>query len=150
MPAVRKRFWETIALEQMTDDEWEALCDGCGKCCLNKIENEDDGRVFLTSVACRLFDGHTCRCSNYENRHQFVPECIVMSQKTIAEHAYWMPRSCAYRRLYLGQALPEWHPLLTDNPNSVHDAGVSLKDQTISEEEVHDDDWEDYIIGEVR
>ena len=150
MSDLREKFWDTVPLDQMTNAEWEALCDGCGKCCLNKIENEDDGRVFLTSVACCLFDDQTCRCRSYETRHDFVPECIVMSQKTIAEHAYWMPRSCAYRRLYLGEGLPDWHPLKTGDPNSVHDAGVSLQGQTVSEEDIHDDDWEDHIIGEVR
>lgn len=130
----------------MTDPEWEALCDGCGKCCLNKLEDPDTGEVALTKVACRLLDGETCQCAQYDIRHQFVPECIRMTSETIKLHAYWLPETCAYRRLYKGDTLPDWHPLLTKDPQSVHTSGMSVKGWTIPEFEVDEEDWEDYLV----
>lgn len=142
------RFWERKPLKSMNTAEWEALCDGCGKCCLNKLEDADSGEVALTRVACRLLDDATCRCSHYENRHQFVPDCIVLKPSNIDSHAYWMPRTCAYRLLHMGQPLPDWHPLLTGSAETVHAAGVSIRGRTVSEMDVADDDWEDHIIEE--
>lgn len=142
------RFWERKALKNMSQPEWEALCDGCGKCCLNKLEDEDTGHVELTRVACRLFDDGTCRCGQYEIRHQFVPECIVLTPSNIDDHAYWMPQTCAYRLLWEDKPLYDWHPLISGTAQSVHDAGVSVKDRTVPEFEVHEDDWEDHIIEE--
>ncbi len=142
------RFWETKRLDQMSEAEWEALCDGCGKCCLNKLEDEDSGEVALTSVACRLLDDATCRCSNYDIRHQFVPDCIVLKPSNIGSHLYWMPATCAYRLLYEGKPLADWHPLISGTPETVHAAGVSMRGKTVSEYEVADDDWEDHIIDE--
>ncbi|GGF69866.1 hypothetical protein SAMN05216376_108169 [Mameliella alba] len=142
------RFWERKRLQDMSDAEWEALCDGCGKCCLNKLEDEDTGEVALTRVACRLFDDSTCRCSQYEIRHQFVPECIVLRPANIAKNHYWMPETCAYKLLYEGKPLYDWHPLISGTPDSVHDAGVSMRDATVPEFEVDEDDWEDHIIEE--
>ena len=142
------RFWERKRLDQLSKPEWEALCDGCGKCCLNMLEDEEAGEVALTRVACRLFADETCRCSQYPIRHQFVPECIVLSPSNLDSHAYWMPETCAYRRLHLGQALPHWHPLLTGTHDSVHEAGVSMLHATVSEFEIADEEWEDHIIEE--
>ena len=142
------RFWERKALKDMSEKEWEALCDGCGKCCLNKLEDEDTGHVELTRIACRLFDDSTCRCAQYEIRHQFVPECIVLKPSNIDSHAYWMPQTCAYRLLWEGKPLYDWHPLISGTAQSVHDTGVSVKDRTLPEFEVHEDDWEDHIIEE--
>jgi uncharacterized cysteine cluster protein YcgN (CxxCxxCC family) len=142
------RFWERKRLDQMSKAEWEALCDGCGRCCLNKLEDEDTGEVALTRVACRLFDDATCRCAQYPIRHQFVPECIVMTPENIAKNAYWMPETCAYKRLWQGRPLPDWHPLLTGDPETVHASGVSMRDKTVSEFEVADEDWEDHIIDD--
>ncbi len=142
------RFWERKPLKSMNKAEWEALCDGCGKCCLNKLEDEDSGEVALTRVACRLLDDATCRCAHYETRHQFVPDCIVLKPSNIDSHAYWMPKTCAYRLLHIGEPLPDWHPLITGTPDSVHAAGVSVQGITVSEFDVADDDWEDYIIEE--
>ena len=93
---LRPTFWESVPLNKMTDDEWEALCDGCGRCCLNKLEDPDTGHVALTRIACRLLDNESCRCAQYDIRHQFVPECIRMTSETIAKHAYWLPNTCAY------------------------------------------------------
>lgn len=145
---LRHRFWETVPMKKMTQPEWEALCDGCGKCCLNKLEDEETGRVALTSVACQLLDDSTCLCSNYENRHAYVPECIVMKPKNIDKHAYWMPRTCAYRLLWDGKPLFDWHPLISGDPDTVHQAGVSVRGMTVAENTISDDDWEDYIIEE--
>ena len=145
---LRPRFWETIPLDRMTPAEWEALCDGCGKCCLNKIEFEDDGEVAFTRIACRLLDGDTCRCTHYQTRRQFVPECIQISPASLPNIAYWLPRTCAYLLLYQGKPLYCWHPLISGDANSVHDAGVSVQGWTVPETEVEEADWEDHIIEE--
>lgn len=142
------RYWERKRLDQMSGPEWEALCDGCGKCCLNKLEDDESGAVALTRVACRLLDDATCRCAQYDIRHRFVPDCIVLKPSTIDEHMYWLPQTCAYRLLYLGAPLPAWHPLNSGDPETVHAAGVSMRDQTVSEFDVADEDWEDHIIDE--
>ena len=142
------KFWETKRLDQMSEAEWEALCDGCGKCCLNKLEDEDSGDVALTRVAWRLLDDASCRCAQYEIRHQFVPDCIVLKPSNIESHLYWMPQTCAYRLLHEGRGLADWHPLISGTPETVHDAGVSMRGRTVSEFDVADEDWEDHIIDE--
>lgn len=142
------RFWERKSLSRLSQTEWEALCDGCGKCCLNKLEDEDSGEVALTRIACRLLDDATCRCAHYENRHQFVPECIVLRPDNLDTHAYWMPRTCAYRLLWEGKALPDWHPLISGQAQSVHEAGISVQGRTLSEFDIPEDEWEDHIIEE--
>lgn len=148
MTDLRPRFWETVPLERMTRAEWEALCDGCGKCCMNKLEDEDTGEVALTNVACRLFDDATCRCSQYDIRHQFVPECIVLKPQNMDRNLYWMPETCAYKLLWQGRSLYPWHPLISGDPDTVHRAGVSMQGRTVPEFEIDDDDWEDHIIEE--
>ena len=145
---LRHRFWETVPMKKMSRREWEALCDGCGKCCLNKLEDADTGHVALTRVACKLLDDSTCLCSNYENRHSFVPECIVLKPKNIDRHAYWMPQTCAYRLLWDGKPLYDWHPLISGDPETVHRAGVSMRGRTLREDSIDEDDWEDHIIEE--
>jgi len=135
-------------MQKMTGAEWEALCDGCGKCCLNKIEEEQSGEVFLTRLACRLLDGETCRCTQYNIRHQFVPNCIVLTPENVEDHLYWLPKTCAYRLLHLGQPLYSWHPLLSGSAQSVHDAGVSVRGFTVPEFEVAEEDWEEHVIEE--
>ena len=147
-PSLRPRFWERVSLERMNRAEWEALCDGCGKCCLNKLEDEETGEVALTRVACRLLDDETCRCSQYPIRHQFVPECIVLTPKTLKDNMYWLPQTCAYRLVHEGRPLFDWHHLISGDPASVHGAGVSMRGRTVAEFEVSEDDWEDHIIEE--
>ncbi len=144
------RFWERKPLADMSRAEWEALCDGCGKCCLNKLEDEDSGAVALTRVACRLLDDATCRCAHYENRHQFVPDCIQLTPQNLKDNLYWMPETCAYKLLHLGLPLEDWHPLVSGDPQTVHRAGVSVQGMTLSEFDVPEDDWEDHIIEEPR
>ena len=143
----RDQFW-TLPLGKLNPEEWEALCDGCGKCCLNKLEYEDTGEVAFTRVSCKLLDAQTCRCVDYPNRHHFVPECVRLSPERLKKVAYWMPKTCAYRLRYEGKPLPEWHPLLTGDPESTHQAGQSVRGWIVSELAVPEDDWEDYIIEE--
>ena len=145
---LRPRFWETIPLAKMTQQEWEGLCDGCGKCCLNKLEYEDTGEVEYPRIACRLFDGDPCQCRDYPNRKQHVPECVVLTPKTLPKIAYWMPSTCAYKLLFQKKKLPDWHPLLTGEPESTHTRGQSIKGLTLSELDVPEDDWDDYLIEE--
>ncbi len=146
---LRPRFWEKIPLNKLNPSEWEALCDGCGKCCLNKIEFEDTNEVAFTKLACRLLDGESCRCSQYETRRQFVPDCVQLSPKTLPKVAYWLPRTCAYRLRHEGRPLFPWHPLISGDPNTVHTAGASVRGWTVPEFEVDAEEWEDYIIDEI-
>lgn len=148
-PELRPRFWETVRLRDMTAPEWEALCDGCGKCCLNKLEDPDTAEVAFTRIACRLLDGESCRCGNYPERKRLVPECVVLTPATLPDIGYWMPATCAYRVLQEGGKLFDWHPLISGDPGSVHAAGQSVIGWTVSELTVDDDDWEDYIIEDL-
>ena len=125
-------FWRRKTLEQMTAREWESLCDGCGLCCLVRFEEEDSGEVIPTRVHCKLYDAGACACTDYANRRRHVPDCVKLTPGNIADLP-WMPKSCAYRRLYEGRELASWHPLVSGDPESVHRAGVSVRGQTISE-----------------
>ncbi len=138
-PLGPKPFWQTKTLEQMTPAEWESLCDGCGKCCLIRLEDDETGEVYTTDAHCRLFDNGTCKCSDYVNRKAKVYDCVILKPKSIAA-LKWMPRSCAYRLLSEGKPLPGWHPLVTGQPDSVHAAGMSVKDATVSEEGLSEDE----------
>lgn len=138
--------WWTKPLDEMSPSEWEALCDGCGQCCLIKLEDEDDGSIAYTRVACRLFNPETCRCRDYARRQRVIPGCVRLTAESLREAARWMPRTCAYRLLAEGQPLPDWHPLLTGDPDSVHRAGVSVRGWTIPEDSVDEDDFEDHVI----
>ncbi len=145
---LRDRYWERVPLGDMTAREWEALCDGCGKCCLNKLEDADTGEVAFTRIACRLLDDESCRCAQYDIRKQFVPECVVLTPKTLGDIAYFMPSTCAYRLLHEGKPLHDWHPLISGTADSVHAAGESVRGWTIPEFEIDEDEWEDHIIEE--
>lgn len=135
-------FWREKRLEDMSAQEWESLCDGCAKCCLEKLEDPDTGEITFTSVACGLLDLETCRCSNYAERHRYMPDCVPLDPQNVTE-LKWMPSTCAYRLLAEGKDLPDWHPLITGDAQSVVKAGISVKGRAIS---VHDvEDIEDHL-----
>lgn len=136
-------FWKRKALGEMTGPEWESLCDGCGKCCLNKLENEDTGEILYTNAACRLLDLDTCRCASYEDRQRFVPDCRRLTPQNV-KTIPWLPMSCAYRRLAEGKDLEWWHPLVSGTTDTVIEAGISVFGRTVSERDV--EDIEDYIV----
>jgi uncharacterized cysteine cluster protein YcgN (CxxCxxCC family) len=145
---VSGRFWETKPLAALSPAEWESLCDGCGRCCVVKLEDEDTGKVHYTDVACRLFDSHTCRCGSYALRAKLVKGCVVLTPKSLPEVAHWLPRTCAYRLLHEGRPLADWHPLVSGDPESVHAAGISLRGKVVPEYEVAEDELEDHIVDE--
>lgn len=140
-------FWQRKRLQDMTDSEWESLCDGCGRCCLNKLEEEGTDRTYYTDVGCRLLDGSTCRCRDYRHRLEEVDDCVRLTPdnlKTIS----WLPPSCAYVLLAEGKDLYWWHPLVSGDPQTVHTAGVSVRGRVrASETEVADDALEDHIVN---
>jgi len=144
-----ERFWETKSLAQMTQDEWESLCDGCGRCCLHKLEDEDTGKVYYTDVACRLLDLEVCRCKHYTERLRHVPDCVVLSKDNLSE-LHWMPSTCAYRRIAEGRGLADWHPLVSGRADSVIRAGISVVGRVVPEESVDAADIEDRIVRWLR
>ena len=141
-------FWTQVALQDMTPQQWESLCDGCGKCCLHKLEDEETDELFFTSVACRHLNLETCRCSVYDERLKHVPDCVTLRPDNLDELVY-LPSTCAYRLIYEGQELPAWHPLLSGDQNSVHAAHVSVRGKVISEEQINEEDLDLYIIDKL-
>jgi hypothetical protein len=127
-------FWRSKPLEAMTDREWESLCDGCGRCCLVKLEDEDTGEIAYTDVGCTLLDSDTCRCRDYENRQALVPDCVRLTPATVRMLS-WLPPTCAYRLLAEGRDLYWWHPLVSGDPETVHTAGISVRDRVAGPEE---------------
>lgn len=126
-----KPFWETKSLAEMDAGEWESLCDGCGQCCLHKLQDYDTGDYYVTDVACQLLDCHSCRCRDYEDRFATVPDCVQLTPKKVYE-TDWLPETCAYRLLADQKPLPDWHPLITGDPESVHRAGISVQDKVVA------------------
>lgn len=127
-------FWESKTLGELTDGEWEALCDGCGRCCLNKLEDEDTGEILFTRAACHLLDIHACRCTRYDRRRREVPTCLDLRRDF--RHFHWLPSTCAYRLRHEGKPLPDWHPLVSGRAASVHEAGMSVRRIAICETRV--------------
>jgi uncharacterized cysteine cluster protein YcgN (CxxCxxCC family) len=140
-------FWRTTSLEAMTTQQWESLCDGCGRCCLVKLEDEDTGAILATDIGCRLFDAGTCRCKDYENRSQQVPDCVTLTPEAVRTLP-WLPPTCAYRLLAEGRDLPWWHPLVSGDPETVVAAGVAVRGRVFaSEDDVPEEDIPDRIVN---
>ena len=138
-------FWQEKSLAEMSQQEWESLCDGCARCCLHKLEDADSGEVHYTSVVCKYLDESTCRCTDYQHRHSLVPDCVCLTPDTVAAFK-WLPTTCAYRLKAEGKDLEWWHPLVSGRAESVAEAGISVRGKCISEEHVHPDDFEEHII----
>lgn len=138
-------FWESTPLAQMTPEQWESLCDGCGRCCLEKFQDAKTGKVDYAWVACFLLDTRTCRCSDYGLRQMLVPDCLQLTPDTVGK-LRWLPKTCAYRLLAEGKPLSGWHPLVSGDPDSVHTAGISVRDKAISAAHIHPDELENFLI----
>ena len=139
-------FWRVKRLEEMTDPEWESLCDGCGRCCLVKLEEEDNGRIYFTNVGCRLLDLQSCRCGDYQNRSAKVHDCVRLTPKVVVEIG-WLPPTCAYRLVAEGRDLYWWHPLVSGDPDTVHQAGVSVRGRVeVLEDVVPDAALDDHVV----
>lgn len=140
-------FWQLKKLADMSSEEWESLCDGCARCCLIKLEDPDSGEVAYTRVACQWLDIHRCACRDYPNRHVLEPFCVKLTVQRIEEF-FWLPPTCAYRLLAEGKPLPDWHPLVSGDPESVHRAGISVRHLALSARDIPEDNWGDYVIEE--
>jgi uncharacterized cysteine cluster protein YcgN (CxxCxxCC family) len=138
-------FWRAKKLHEMSPAEFESLCDGCGKCCLHKLEDEDSGDVFYTKVACKFLDHDSCKCQVYGERQKHVPDCVTLTPASVKD-TYWLPETCAYRLIDEGIPLFDWHPLVSGDPDSVHKAGMSVAGQVVHEDSVNPDDLEDYVV----
>lgn len=139
-------FWQGKTLDQMTEQEWESLCDGCARCCLLKLEDEDTSELYFTNVSCHLLNIAECTCSDYQNRFFKVPECLNIRLMKKTEYQ-WLPETCAYRLLFEGRPLPKWHPLVSNGPQSVKMAGISISGFAQSETHIHPDELPDHIIN---
>ena len=144
----RQPFWKTKTLEEMTREEWESLCDGCGRCCLVKLEDEDTAEVYLTRLACGLLDVRTCRCKDYANRFQKMPDCLEIDVQK-ARELKWLPTTCAYRMVDEGRDLAWWHPLVSGTGETVHQAGISVRGLAMSERRVNEENYLNYIIPDL-
>lgn len=140
-------FWRVKPLSAMTREEWESLCDGCGKCCLFRLFGQTPSDpIQSTNIACRLLDDDTCRCTDYPNRRAQVPDCTVLTPRRVKEFS-WLPPTCAYRLVAAGEDLPWWHHLVSGSHETIHQAGASARGKTVSETTVSEDDWSDYIVA---
>ncbi len=147
LKTVEKPFWQTKSLAEMSKSEWESLCDGCGRCCLVKLEDDDTGDIHLTRLSCRLLNVKTCRCSSYETRFEKMADCVEITRKKIAK-IKWLPMTCAYRVLAEGRDLAWWHPLVSGDPETVHAAGISVRSLAMSEARVKQENYARYIIDD--
>lgn len=138
------RFWEDTPLDRLDRAQWEALCDGCGKCCLHKLEDEDTGELAATNVSCRLLDRETALCSDYRNRRAYVPDCVRLTARSVLNGIAWLPGTCAYRLRAEGKPLPDWHHLVCGDRDAVHRAGESVRGWTVSEADAGD--FEHHLI----
>ncbi|WP_395342363.1 YcgN family cysteine cluster protein [Ningiella sp. W23] len=157
---IASKFWEDVSLENMNQAQWEAICDGCARCCLHKfIDDEDveegmhptdvpseDGDMMYTNIACYLLNQKTCACTSYDQRSKLVPDCVTLTKENL-KRIFFMPPSCSYRRLHEGKGLASWHPLLNKGKKTkMHEVGISVRNKVVSEDSVNLDDFEDYIV----
>lgn len=138
-------FWKTKTLDAMTREEWESLCDGCARCCMVKLEDEDTSAIYLTRLSCAMLDTKTCRCKNYPQRFKLMPDCIEITLEKVKELA-WLPESCGYRRVAEGRDLAWWHPLVSGSADTVHEAGISVRGFAMSEKRVKPENYVRYIV----
>jgi uncharacterized cysteine cluster protein YcgN (CxxCxxCC family) len=142
-------WWNSLPLAELSGEQWEALCDGCARCCLHKLQHVDTGEIAYTGVRCRYLVESTCRCSDYPNRSRLMENCVDLSRESVAE-LDWLPATCAYRLRSRGEPLPPWHPLVSGDPESVHRAGISIRGRSVSDEYVHPDGFDDCIVSWVE
>ena len=142
---MKLNFWESKLLSEMTKEEWESLCDGCGQCCLIKLEDEETHELYVTNISCHLLDIEACHCCDYKHRLQKVSKCLLLTPDKLEEFK-WLPETCAYRKISEGKKLEHWHPLVSKNNNSIHEAGISVRDFAQSEEYIHPDQIHDHVI----
>ena len=145
MAARVDRFWETIPLSEMSNQQWESLCDGCGKCCLIKLEDEESGEVAYTNVVCKYMNPKDCSCTEYQDRNALVPNCVWLKPEMVDEF-FWLPESCAYRLVSESKSLPDWHHLVSGSRQAIHRCGASVVDKVISEDHVREEDLEDFVV----
>lgn len=139
-------FWKSKKLESFSDQEWESLCDGCGLCCLQKLQDEETDEIFFTCISCQYLDSHSCQCKVYDKRFEYLPECLNLTKENLESTLPWLPGSCSYKLVYEGKDLPDWHHLKSQDTQLIHLKNLSAKDKVISELTVNEDDWEDFII----
>lgn len=139
-------YWESKKIHELSQEEWEGLCDGCGKCCLQKLQDEDTDQVYFTSISCRFLDTHSCKCKVYEQRFEYLPECLSLTKDNLSSALYWLPSTCAYKLVYEEKPLPSWHHLVSEDKEVIHLLNFSVRDKVTSELEVDVDDWEDFIV----
>jgi len=142
-------FWKEKSLSEMSREEWESLCDGCARCCLHKLEDEDSQEVHYTAVVCRYLDESVCACTEYADRTKLVPDCVQLTPVGALDYS-WLPSTCAYRMIADGRDLEWWHPLVSGSRDTVHEAGISVKGKCVSERHVHPDSYEEQIITWVK
>lgn len=143
--ATTEPFWQTKTLTEMSEEEWESLCDGCAQCCQLKFKVADNSKYVMPPVVCKLLDTDTCRCRSYENRHHLIPDCAEISPSNV-DSLYWLPDTCAYRLIAKGQSLYDWHPLIAGNSQKMRDLGISVANRAISERDIHPDDLAAQVI----
>jgi uncharacterized protein len=139
------RWWEEVPMQAMSASQWEALCDGCAKCCVIRLEDEDTGDIHATNIGCKLLDGHACCCTDYPGRQAKVPDCVQLTPQNVHELS-WLPKTCGYRLIAEGRPLFDWHPLISGDPDSVHHAGMSVKGQTTPEDKIKIRNWARRIV----
>ena len=148
-PNIKPGFWKTRALEDLSTDEWESVCDGCGLCCLEKLADPEKGEIYITSITCQFLEIAECKCLIYEHRHDLFPDCAKLTPQNLRQ-LHWLPESCSYRLLANGQDLPHWHHLVCGDPQAVHKAGVSVQNKAVCGRYADPSDRETAIIGRLN